>query len=106
MLEKLVHTGRQIPKHQVCVTFEFPDDLRLSTVETEHLIGWRNDDLKISRHAGDAWLEVAKTAILLVPSVVFDVERNGLINPAHPDASRIRVLSIEAIRWDDRLFSV
>jgi RES domain-containing protein len=106
MLEKLVHTGRQIPKHQVCVTFEFPDDLRFSTVETEHLIGWRNDDLKVSRQAGDAWLEVAKTAILLVPSVVFDVERNALINPAHPDASRLRVLSIEAIRWDDRLFSV
>jgi RES domain-containing protein len=104
MLEKLVHTGRQIPKHQVCVTFEFPDDLSLTTLDEKHIIGWRNDDLRLSRQAGDAWLRTAQTAILLVPSVVFDVERNALINPAHPDAARIRTLSIESIRWDDRLF--
>jgi RES domain-containing protein len=105
MLEKLVHTGRQIPKHQVCVTVEFPDDLSLTTLDEKHLIGWRNDDLLVSRQAGDAWLRAAQTAILLVPSVVFDVERNALINPAHPDAARIRTLSIESVRWDDRLFS-
>jgi RES domain-containing protein len=106
MLEKLVHTGRRIPKHQVCVTFEFPDDLSLTTLDEKHLIGWRNEDLQLSRRAGDAWLDLAQTAILLVPSVVFDVERNALINPAHLDATRIRTLSIESIRWDDRLFSV
>ena len=106
MLEKLVHTGRQIPKHQVCVTFEFPDDLSLTTLDEKHLIGWRNDGQQLTRQAGDAWLDLAQTAILLVPSVVFDVERNALINPAHPDAARIRTLSIESIRWDDRLFSV
>jgi RES domain-containing protein len=104
MLEKLVHTGRQIPKHQVCVTFELPDDLSLTTLDETHLIGWRNDDLRLSRQAGDAWLRLAETAILLVPSMVFDVERNALIDPAHPDAARILTLSIESIRWDDRLF--
>jgi RES domain-containing protein len=106
MLEKLVHTGRQIPKHQVCVTFEFPDDLKQTTLDEKHLIGWRNDGQQLTRQAGDAWLDLAQTAILLVPSVVFDVERNALINPAHPDAARIRILSIDSIRWDDRLFSV
>jgi RES domain-containing protein len=104
MLEKLVHTGRQIPKHQVCVTFELPDDLSLTTLDETHLIGWRNDDLRLSSQAGDAWLRLAETAILLVPSMVFDVERNALIDPAHPDAARILTLSIESIRWDDRLF--
>lgn len=104
MLEKLVHTGRQIPKHQVCVTFEFPDNLKLTTLDEQHPGGWRNDDLRVSRQCGDAWLEMAETAILLVPSVVFDVERNALINPTHPDAAQIRTLSIESIRWDDRLF--
>jgi RES domain-containing protein len=104
MLEKLVHTGRQIPKHQVCVTFEFPDDLSLTALDEKHLIGRRNDNLLLSRQAGDAWLELAETVILLMPSVVFDVERNALINPAHPEAARIRTLSIESVRWDDRLF--
>jgi RES domain-containing protein len=104
MLEKLVHTGRQIPKHQVCVTLEFPEDLRLTTLDDKNLTGWRNDDLNTSRQIGDTWLKGAESAILLVPSVVFDIERNALINPAHPDAASIRALSVEPIRWDDRLF--
>jgi len=42
--------------------------------------------------------------LLLVPSVVFDVERNALINPAHSDSTLIRLVGMEPIRWDDRLF--
>lgn len=104
MLEKLVHTGRTIPKHQVFITFDCPDDLEVSEVDPEALAGWQDADCRVRRRAGDAWLNAAKTAILKVPSVVFDVERNALINPAHPDRARIRLLSIEALRWDDRLF--
>ncbi len=104
LLEKLVHTGRQIPKHQVCVTFEFPDALPITTLNVDDLSGWDAADGEVSRRAGDAWLSSLESAILLVPSVVFAVERNALINPAHPDAARIRVASIEPVRWDDRLF--
>ena len=104
MLEKLVHTGRQIPRHQVCVTFEFPDDLPLTQLDPKAMPGWKDDNYAVSRRAGDAWLLAAQTAILLVPNVVFDVERNALINPLHSAISRIRVASIEPIRWDDRLF--
>jgi RES domain-containing protein len=45
-----------------------------------------------------------ESAILLVPSVVFGVERNALINPLHPDFRQINVVSIEPVRWDERLF--
>ena len=104
MLEKLVHTGRQIPKHQVCVTFEYPDDLRVTTLDASNVPGWNYEDFTMSRRAGDAWLTNRDSAILLVPSVVFDIERNALIDPAHPDMARISTASIEPIRWDDRLF--
>jgi RES domain-containing protein len=104
MLEKLVHTGGQIPKHQVCVTFEYPDDLPVTRLDEENIPGWRDGDFKVSRRAGDAWLTAVQTSILLVPSVIFDVERNALINPVHADAKRIRTSSMEPIRWDDRLF--
>jgi len=67
--------------------------------------GWSGADYIESRRVGDAWLLTVKTAILLVPSVVFDVERNALINPAHAETARIGIAGIEAIRWDDRLFS-
>jgi len=104
LLEKLVHTGRQIPKHQVCVTFERPEDLLMITLDAKTIPGWSAEDYRASRRAGDAWLSSLEKPILLVPSVVFAVERNALINPAHPDAARIRVASIEPVRWDDRLF--
>ena len=105
MLEKLVHTGRQIPKHQVCVRFEAPDDLPVTTLALGKLSGWDAADFVVSRRAGDAWLQAQVSPIVLVPSVVFEIERNALINPGHPQAMRIRVVSIEPVRWDDRLFS-
>lgn len=104
MLEKLVHTNGRMPKHQVCVTYEAPDAIQVDSVEPMDLPGWREADTIASRKAGDTWLEKGDTAILRVPSVVFDVERNVLINPAHVDFKRIRVIGIEPVRWDDRIF--
>jgi RES domain-containing protein len=104
MLEKLVHTNGRMPKHQVCVTFEAPDSLKLATLDPGDVKGWADPDMSASRAAGDAWLDKAATAVLRVPSIVFAVERNVLINPAHPDFRRIKVVGTEPVRWDDRLF--
>ncbi|MGA3158798.1 MAG: RES domain-containing protein [Steroidobacteraceae bacterium] len=105
MLEKLVHTGRQIPRHQVCVTFFVPEALKVIELQPGRIRGWEAENCKASRRAGDAWLSAQSSAILLVPSVVFAVERNALINSAHAKARRVRVQSIERVRWDERLFA-
>ena len=104
MLEKLVHTNGRMPRHMVCVTYEGPDSLKTASVDAADLPGWDAADMIASRKAGDAWLAAAKTPVLRVPSVVFDVERNVLINPAHPEFSRIKVAGTEPVRWDERLF--
>ncbi|HET8692641.1 MAG TPA: RES domain-containing protein [Steroidobacteraceae bacterium] len=104
MLEKLVHTNGRMPKHQVCVTFEAPDSLEVTTLDARTVKDWAAADMIASRKAGDAWLEKAETAVLRVPSVVFDVERNVLINPAHADFRKIKVVGTEPVRWDQRLF--
>lgn len=104
MLEKLVHTNGRMPKHQVCVTYEAPDSLKIESVDAGKFAGWEKPDMIASRKAGDAWLEAAKFAVLRVPSVVFDVEKNVLINPAQADFKRIHVMSVEPVRWDERLF--
>ena len=104
MLEKLVHTNGRMPKHQVCVTFEAPDSLKVATLESKDAPDWDAQDMVGSRKAGDAWIEKARTVVLRVPSVVFDAERNVLINPDHPDFKRIKVASVEPVRWDERLF--
>jgi RES domain-containing protein len=104
MLEKLVHTNGRMPKHQVCVVFEAPDSLKLATLDPEDVKGWADADMVASREAGDAWLEEEKTAVLRVPSVVFEAERNVLINPGHADFRRFKVVGIGPVRWDERLF--
>jgi RES domain-containing protein len=104
ILEKLVHTNGRMPKHQVCVMYDMPDSIRINSIEPADTPGWDEPDLIASRAAGDAWLAAAPSLVLRVPSVVFDVERNVLINPAHPDSPKIRVLGSEPVRWDDRLF--
>lgn len=106
MLEKLVHTGRKIPKDQVCVMFEAPDDLAIAEVSPRKIPGWDALGQNVSRRFGDDWLQEARTAVLLVPSVVFDVDRNALINPMHRDFRLIRVIDIAPVRWDSRLFEV
>ncbi len=105
ILEKLVHTNGRMPKHQVCVTFEAPASLKIASLEPADVPGWDDADMIASRKAGDGWLERAPTAVLRVPSVVFDVERNVLVNPGHADFRRIKLVGIEPVRWDERLFT-
>jgi RES domain-containing protein len=85
MLEKLVHTNGRMPKHQVCVTFEAPDALKVATLEPKDAAEWDARDMIASRKSGDAWLEKSSTAVLKVPSVGFDAERYVLIDPDRPD---------------------
>ncbi len=66
--------------------------------------GWYERGGASARRFGSAWIEEARSAILLVPSVVARVERNVLINPAHPDAAAIRSGLETPVRWDQRLF--
>jgi len=104
MLEKLVHTSGRMPKHQVCVTYEAPDSIKAESIEPPGVPGWHLRDMIASRKAGDSWLDSGKSAVLRVPSVVFAVERNVLVNPAQPDFRRIKIVKIEPVRWDERLF--
>ncbi|MDR6854847.1 RES family NAD+ phosphorylase [Variovorax guangxiensis] len=39
---------------------------------------------------GSDWLKSLRSAILMVPSVIVPEERATLINPAHPDAVKVK----------------
>jgi len=52
---------------------------------------------------GARWAREKKTAVLLIPSVVVPDESNVLINPVHPDTSRIRIASAQPFTLDPRL---
>jgi RES domain-containing protein len=106
MLEVLVHARiGKVPRRHVCVRAQLPDDLPVERAGPGVLpAGWDTPDLGIARAYGDRWIGEARTAVLLVPSVVARGEWNAMVNPAHPDAARIVVGEPEPVIWDARLF--
>jgi RES domain-containing protein len=51
-----------------------------------------------------AHIRAGETAALLVPSAAIRGEWNVLLNPAHPDFSKIKFMPPEGFRFDARMF--
>jgi len=52
---------------------------------------------------GDKWFQEARSAVLSVPSAVTVLERNYLVNPAHPDFRKIKISDLFQYEFDPRL---
>lgn len=88
------------------VRLKIPEDSIQQTDELRLPKGWCADETNVSsRGIGDAWIRSMRTAVLAVPSVVTPSEWNYLLNPAHPDFSRIRIGESKPFRPDPRLIS-
>lgn len=106
LLEILVHAlrPRTLPGPHHAVRIDFPDEVA-EVVDPAALPGWEARGSPEALAFGDAWLREARSAVLLVPSVPSrPVGRNVLINPEHPDASRITISEPFPVPWDERLF--
>jgi len=109
LLETLVHAGRlqKLPGTHHCARAEIPDDVEVVTLDESRLPGWDEPESPYARAYGDAWLTGARSAVLSVPAAAArPFGRNLLLNPTHPDYSRIRFHAPEPISWDARLFRV
>ena len=75
----------------VLAVAEVPNDLTRERVAVSQLAAnWRNPAAppELAR-IGDAFVRRGENCLLLVPSVLAPNENNWLINPAHPEFSRI-----------------
>ena len=106
LLEKLVHAGRTaLPGAHHAASLVIPDDLDTEIFEPSRVPGWELEDSTPARAYGDDWHAASRTAVLVVPSLPGQpVERNFIINPAHPEARRIQVSPSFDVVWDGRLF--
>jgi RES domain-containing protein len=107
MLEVLVHARiGKVPKHHVWVEAQVPEGVTIERVSVEDLpAGWDAPDAQVARRFGDQWIEEARSAILVVPSVVARAECSAVVNPAHPDAGQLMVSAPQPVVWDQRLFT-
>jgi RES domain-containing protein len=52
---------------------------------------------------GDDWIREKISAVLEVPTAILPREKNYLLNPAHPDFSKIKIEKPERFEFDERL---
>lgn len=64
---------------------------------------WQQD-IGYSRFIGDSFLTTNKNMLLKVPSAIIPEEYNILINPLHPDFTKIKIISTSRFEFDSRLF--
>jgi len=107
LVEILVHANRRMPPSAArFVEATVPGDVSRETFDPTSLPGWDDPrDMSVSRAFGRDWIEQRRSAILFVPSVVTaGRDTNVVVNPDHPDASRILVGPETSVALNGRLF--
>lgn len=104
LLEKLVHGGGRLPPNQHHIEITIPRGSSYEVFLEPSLPGWDEMPATVSRNFGADWCMGRRSLILLVPSVVARLDRNVLINPAHPEFATIATSLHQPVYWDRRLF--
>ena len=104
-LEILVHLGSAelLEKY---VLFEVGiDEALITRVEADKLPkNWKaNPPPEKLRALGDEWILSVSSVVLQVPSALIPGESNFLLNPRHPDFSRLRLGKPVSFDFDPRL---
>jgi RES domain-containing protein len=108
LLEVLVHLELslvRLPKSYRLLKVEAPDDISIEALSSSDFSrGW-TDDETFTRNTGDQWLASKRTVLLRVPSAIVPETFNVLLNSAHEEARRMKIVSHHEYPWDLRLIS-
>lgn len=102
LAESLVHIPGALPLGYTRYKIYVPDDaIEVVTVNSLKR-GWQTD-LVYTRRFGDKWLREERSLALAVPSVVLSESTNVILNPLHPRATELHIISKGQFRFDPRL---
>jgi len=108
LLEVLVHlelSSARLPKSYRLLKVEAPDGISIEALSVTDLNeSWTYDET-VTRAVGDQWLASKRTALLRVPSAIAPETDNVVLNSAHEEARRLRIISHREYPWDLRLIS-
>lgn len=83
-----------------------PDSASIATVAAQKLKQtWREDE-DYTNFIGNEFCKNKDSMLLKVPSSVITEEYNYLINPAHTDFKKVKILNSKPFIFDQRLFSL
>jgi len=107
-METVVHlsSGDSLPLNRFLVQVSIPIAVWKSRIELDPAdhVGWDAEPPgKVSMDWGTAWVQGKTTVLARVPSVIVPEEINILINPLHPDVSKIAAVKVRKWTYDQRL---
>lgn len=105
-LENVVHrSGEGLASLFRVMVIDVPDGILIDTTEPETLPpDWTDyQQYGFCQQLGGNWLRQGQSVVLRVPSAIIANEWNYLLNPAHPDFQRVRLLQTEPFLFDPRI---
>lgn len=107
-LENVVHrasSGLKTPF--ITMIISIPDDITINELLLEKLPkDWgKSGEIAYNkcRPFGDNWVINMESAVLKVPSAIIPEDSNYLLNPGHPDFSKISILTEDSFTFDERI---
>lgn len=103
LAEFLVHVDLDdMPEHFQLLTIDVEGTAEPASLKPEDLrAGWTGNS-SVTRQAGDGWLKQGQSLLLRVPSALVPGAFNMLINPQHPDAAMMGIVSAAKVPLDPR----
>ena len=107
LLEIFVHLDatEDLPQDRFIVEIDIPDTLLRQELSIDDLpvdLDQKPPTLS-TQYIGDDFVHESNAAILKVPSSIIHQEYNYLINPMHPEAHNVRVITSTPLVIDDRM---
>lgn len=107
LLETLVHLeidAEDRPETFQVLKIQSKQPVSLDRVDSKVLGRDWTQDFRRTRELGDAWRNEKRTLLLEVPSVLVPERRNFLVNPAHPEMKKLRIVARYSHPFDARFF--
>lgn len=105
ILEILVHIKKyNRPLNYHLISISIPDNIKPAIIHAGKLKKNWKEDPAYSQFMGDAFLKTKEYLVLKVPSVIVEQEYNFILNPAHTDATKIKIVSTSLFEFDKRLY--
>ena len=107
MAEVLVHLSLgALPDDYMMIEIEVPDSIEVEILSANRLDeNWNSNPLDPQTQAlGDSFIQAREICIFQVPSAVVKGDFNYLLNPNHPEFGKIKIVSIIAFPFDNRIF--
>lgn len=109
VVEVFVHLDAAESPAFVSIAADLPVDEKNLKSEKQAILrklpaDWRKVDHPSLQKIGADWIASGRSLVMPVPSAVVDGEWNILINPAHPDAAKIKLEPPKPFLFDARMF--